>query len=1096
MTNIYTRNSFNLIEHQLLNYMHFILFGIKKEFQKISNPQIIHYTTKDGKLKCKEIFLDIQNIQYEKEKFSIEECKWQQKTYGINLLLPIYFKKKNKIIKQNLFLGTIPLISSYGSFIITGTERTLINQFIKKAGIYYKQDQNKNQTFSSIGIISSTNIWTNLILYSIENVKKELFISIPKSLHLIETLSSLKIKSSNDFFEIPFYYILYSLGLNILEIKKLYNDLNIPLNIKNILSGKSSQYKLLNKILFDDIFGIFCLNPEGRLQINSKLNINGTDLNVTIKDILIILNQIILPEFKSENIDTLTNKKLRTSGDLLQYAFYKNKIRIENEVKNLIQKLIINSIKSIKSKSTILSDIFNDFFKSTVLSQLTDQINSLSTIVHGRKISLFGPNGLNKDHISVKIRDVHESQFGRVCPIETSEGQTAGLISTLTSQGRVSIFGDIMSPYALNLLKNTPIIYKSIFEEKNLYIGLPTLRLKARDTFIYAKQNYKYKNIEIKNIDQYTINGSQLTSLSTNLIPFLEHNDANRALMGANMLRQAVPLVYNQTPIVGTFYELIVAHNMNDSTKIFNEGQVLNASSNKIILKDFQGKKNIYHLKKNLKTNQNTIINEKSLIHTGEFTYSNQIITNSQSSKKNDIALGTNLLVAYMPWEGYNFEDAIVINENLILNDTLSSLHIEEISADIDLKVNKEILTKNLLTKSKFLCRNLNKNGIIKKGSYVYENDILLGRVISTYENNLPEFKLAEAILGEIKTEYHLKDKSIVVPSGVNGRVINIKILPKQKSSTSGQFKIIFTIAQKRKIEIGDKLAGRHGNKGIISKILSNSDMPVLKNGKTVDIILNPLGVPSRMNVGQLLEATLGLANLTLNKKVKIITFDEIISSKASNILVYNKTIEALKKNKETTEFNKALLSQKLLRDGRTSEFFDNPVTVGNSYIIKLIHLVEKKIHSRSIGPYTMITEQPLGGKAAEGGQRFGEMEFWALEAYGVNNIINELQTIKSDDINGRNDFYNSLVLNKIEKLPSFNTPESFFVLIKELNALGISLNFKEIFKNKIKEIDPISNIENSIYKNAVKNRENLFIKEKLHSKLHTDVKVLLNNFF
>lgn len=1096
MTYIYTRNSFNLIEHQLLSYMHFILFGIKQEFQKIQNPQIIHYTTKDGKLKCKEIFIDINNINYEKEKISIEECKWQQKTYGINLLLPIYFQKKNKIIKQNLSLGTIPLLSSHGSFIITGTERILINQFIKKAGLYYKQEELKNQKRSTVGIISSTNIWTNITLHSNNLNEKELFISIPKSLHLIENLSSFSIKSSSDFFEIPFYYILYSLGLKLNEIQEIYNKFNLTLNKKFLLLGKKIHYNLLYKILYDENFGIFCLNPEGRIQVNNKLNLKSQENYITLFDIFTILTKITVPEFKSENIDILSNKKLRTSGTLLQYILSKNKIKIETEIQNNIQKIILNNKKAYSLKSTLFTELFNDFFKSTILSQLADQINSLSTIVHTRKISLFGPNGLNKDHISVKIRDVHDSQFGRVCPIETSEGQTAGLISTLTSQARVSLLGEIHSPYSLNLLSNNSIIYKSIFDEKNLNICLPINKKKKLNENIYSKKNSKYQNIEIKNTDLFTINGSQLTSLSTNLIPFLEHDDANRALMGANMLRQAVPLVYNQTPIVGTFIELLVAHNMNTSIKSFFEGTILNSTSNKILIKDTQGQKSIYKLKKNRKTNQNTILNEKSLVYTGENIYSNEILTNSQSSKKGDIALGTNLLVAYMPWEGYNFEDAIVINENLILNDTLSSLHIEEIVADIDLKTNKEILTKELLNRSKFTCRNLKRNGLIKKGSYVFENDVLLGRVVSNLENNLPEFKLAEAILGNIKTEYGLKDKSIIVPAGMDGRVIDIKILPKQKSSFNSQFKLIFTIAQKRKIEIGDKLAGRHGNKGIIAKILPNVDMPLLKNGKTVDIILNPLGVPSRMNVGQLLEATLGLANLTLNKKVKIITFDEVIINKASNTLVYNKSIEALKKEKNISEFQKKILSQKLLRDGRTSEFFDNPITVGNSYIIKLIHLVEKKIHSRSVGPYTMITEQPLGGKAAEGGQRFGEMEFWALEAYGVNNIINELQTIKSDDINGRNDFYNSLILNKVDKLPIFNIPESFFVLIKELNSLGISLNFKNIFNNKINKVNPINDIENSIYDKAVKSRENLFIKKETYSKLQKEIKLLLNNIF
>jgi DNA-directed RNA polymerase subunit beta len=576
----------------------------------------------------------------------------------------------------------------------------------------------------------------------------------------------------------------------------------------------------------------------------------------------------------------------------------------------------------------------------------------------------------------------------------------------------------------------------------------------------------------------------QIVSLATALIPFLEHDDANRALMGSNMQRQAVPLLYTQKPIVGTGLEVNCLLDSEMVIKSYSEGLVHFSSSAVVIIKDINDQKIKYFLKKYLRSNQETCINQKPIVWKNESIFSGQIIADGPSTNDGELALGHNLTIAYMPWEGYNYEDAIVINERIILDDCLTSIHIEEYETHFTYSVNgSEKLTNNLPHLTKYIRRHLTKEGIVKVGSYVKEHDILVGKLTPCEEDPSPEAKLLRALYEQKNPNY--RDTSLKVAHGAEGRVIDVRVtsttlLTKEENVISTTCEIIrIYIAQIRKIQVGDKLAGRHGNKGIISRILSKQDMPYLPDGTPIDILFNPLGVPSRMNVGQVFECLLGFAGEKLGKRYKITPFDEIYGKESSRILVNQKLKEVAIKNNIPWIFNSYYPGKILLRDGRTGEYFDNPITVGKSYILKLIHLVEDKIHARPTGPYSMITEQPLAGKSQKGGQRFGEMEVWALEAYGCANTLQELLTIKSDDIDGRNDMYESLLVRRNVEKPNPSIPEAFLALIRELNALGLDFSIKKLeggfySSTKIVDIekDIFHDIENRLKLRALLSRK------------------------
>lgn len=941
------------------------------------------------------------------------------------------------------------------------------------------------------------------------------------------------------------------------ELESLYH----PSGLKTFSIGKAGRYRV-NKRL--------------------DLNLPDSAVFLTVHDLIAITNVLLDFRYLAstqleDDIDHIKNKQIRSVGELLQLHFKTGLIRMLAKARKLLglypemnedflypeededlfsseaeeneaayKHFTINDYFDSDKNIEDLSDIFIDdqnqnansyarlasafnpqiisseikrFFTTSEISQFFDQTNALSGITHKRRISVFGPNGLQRDHVSTAVRDIHPSQYGRICPVETSEGHNAGLVTSIALLGQIASLGWIEAPYFYaengHIFSREMPVFISPQAESKLTVSFDSIALQKNQTILTeyssAKEDYLFATVKSKAVNFLSVSPFQILSAATTLIPFLEHNDANRVLMGSNMQRQAVPLLFAQKPIVGTGLEAAIAFHSSMVVKSFCSGFVLGVNAAEIIVQDVASSQKIYYpLQKNYCSNQETSINQKPAVWPGEWVFFNQIISDGPSIVDAELSLGRNLLVAYMPWEGYNYEDAIVINQRLLDEDCLTSIHIGEYETFLNSSVDElysEILTADVPEASAWLCRHLDsRSGIAKVGSYVREYDILVGKKVAeeadsstqmaifldalqTGEKTQMFFKkrdTSEDIFSsndmvpwvkkdtdkkkrktsKIQTsniEYDENDETIIAyiyrnvslcaPRGTHGtvietRLINLSTLPADDSNLEnyryGELVRVF-IATARKAQLGDKLAGRHGNKGIISKILSSRDMPHLPDGTPIDILLNPLGVPSRMNVGQVFEGLLGLAGEKIGCRFKVSPFDEAYGEEASRTLVNKKLKEAARNTTLEWLFNPSHLGKIFLKDGRTGEYFDNPITVGKSYILKLIHMVEDKIHARATGPYTVLTEQPLAGKANFGGQRFGEMEVWALEAFGCSNILQELLTIKADDIDGRNDMYLSLSSVKNVSKPSPNISETYLVLIRELNALGLEFSLKKI---------------------------------------------------
>jgi len=676
-----------------------------------------------------------------------------------------------------------------------------------------------------------------------------------------------------------------------------------------------------------------------------------------------------------------------------------------------------------------------------------DQTNPLAELTHKRRLSVLGPGGITRDRAGFAVRDIHPSQYGRICPIETPEGPNAGLIGSLSTYGRVNSYGFIETPFYKvedgKVLQNSYPVYLDATAEDNcrLAAGDVDLGLNGiiQDKIIPVRHRQDLINILSTEVDYIAVSPIQVVSLATSLIPFLEHDDANRALMGSNMQRQSVPLLYPEAPLIGTGLEGQTARDSGMTLLSACYGKVTQISTGKILIKDKENNIFTYNLTKYQRSNQDTCINQRPFVSINEKVMTGQIIADGASTEGGELSVGQNIIVAYMPWEGYNYEDAFVISERLLYDDLFTSLHIEKFEIDIrQTKLGMEEVTRDLPNTSEGSLINLDENGIVKIGTWVTAGDILVGKLTPKGESDYPpEGKLLRAIFGEKSRD--VRNTSLKLPHGTSGRVLDIKIFSRNNRDDlpPGTDEILKVyIAQTRKIQIGDKMAGRHGNKGIISKILPRQDMPYLPDGTPVDMMLNPLGVPSRMNVGQIFETLLGLAAENLNTRFKVVPFDEMYGAEASRALVNKKLKEAA--TDKPWLFSNQHPGKMVLKDGRTSQFFENPITLGFSYMLKLVHLVDDKIHARSTGPYSLVTQQPLGGRAQQGGQRLGEMEVWALEAFGAAYTLQELLTIKSDDMQGRNETLNAIV--KGLPIPRPGIPESFKVLMRELQALCLDV--------------------------------------------------------
>jgi DNA-directed RNA polymerase subunit beta len=903
------------------------------------------------------------------------------------------------------------------------------------------------------------NINTNSYKYPLKNQEDEIIIQLDK------------INKK------PILYLLKEMGFTDQEIYQnlQYSDFfyfTKPLLITSKENNQPLSRFFLNSRYFKNISEFsrifdpdyYRLGRVGRFKINNRLNlkINHRLQTITYEDIFAIIDKLInltISKTVQDDIDHLKNRRVKSVGELLQNLIRIGFQRLTRTLRNQTNKIKPNQLLTFD----ILDATVREFFGSSQLSQYLDQTNPLSSLTHKRRISGLGPGGFDRDRISFSVRDIHPSHYGRICPIETPEGQNVGLISSLTSCARVNKSGFLETPFwrVLNgkVIKTGQPIYLTADIEDFYKIAPADLVTNNENYLLNNVIPVRYKqdffNVPPHEVDFIAISPIQVVSIAASLIPFFEHDDANRALMGSNMQRQAVPLILPQKPIVGTGLENQIATDSGMTLNAKESGIVNSVTANKIVLKNNNGKEFAYKLQKYLRSNQQTCINQRPIVWKGEVVKSGQILTDGPAIINTELSLGQNVLIGYMPWQGYNFEDAILISERLIFDDIFTSIHIERYKIEIDRNSEtSETITNDIPNLSSDETKNLTSDGIVIVGTFVKPNDILVGKIISNNTSEqLPESKLLRAIFGT--KAKGVKDNSYRMPTGEYGRVIETVIVNRRKKLTYQSNKIYVFLAQIRKIQVGDKIAGRHGNKGIVSRILPRQDMPFLPDGTAIDIILNPLGVPSRMNVGQLYECLLGLAGDKLNSRFKILPFDEMYGLEISRILVNKKLRQASILKNQSWIFNPYAPGKMVLVDGRSGIEFENPVTIGNAYMLKLIHLVDNKMHARATGPYSLVTQQPLRGKAQNGGQRFGEMEVWALEGFGAAFTLKELLTIKSDDMQGRNETLNAII--KGQQLPKFGIPESFKVLLNELRSIGIDMSTYKIDKfssNKKYEVE------------------------------------------
>nr|WAK84838.1 beta subunit of RNA polymerase [Amicula sp. isolate GU52X-4 cfCalB7] len=889
----------------------------------------------------------------------------------------------------------------------------------------------------------------NAYRYPLKNQEDEIIIQLDKMnqkpiLFLFKEmgLTDLEIYQSLQYCD--FFYFNKPLFINSKDFNQPLSRFNLDLSYFKNISDFSR--------IFDPIY--YRLGKVGRLKLNNRLNlkVNKRLQTITYEDIFAIIDKLInltISKTVQDDIDHLKNRRVRPVGELLQNLFRVGFQRLTRKVRNQTNKIDSSQLLNFN----ILNATVREFFGSSQLSQYLDQTNPLSSLTHRRRISGLGPGGFDRDRISFAVRDIHPSHYGRICPIETPEGQNVGLIASLTTCARVNKSGFIETPFwrVINgkVIKTNQPIYLTAHLEDFYKIAPADVGTNKENYLIKNVIPVRYKqdfiNVTPSEVDFIAILPIQIVSVAASLIPFFEHDDANRALMGSNMQRQSVPLILPQKPIVGTGLENQIATDSGMTLNAKSSGTVKLVTANKIVIKIDSKKKQTYILQKYLRSNQQTCINHRPIVWKGEKIKSGQILTDGPAIISNELSLGQNILVGYMPWQGYNFEDAILISERLVYDDIFTSIHIERYKVEIDANSEtSERITKNIPNLTQSEINHLNDDGIVLVGTFVKPGDILVGKVVSNNTSDqLPESKLLRAIFGA--KAKGVKDNSYRMPDGEYGRVIETVTFNRRTKATYKFEKIYIFIAQIRKIQVGDKIAGRHGNKGIISRILPRQDMPFLPDGTPVDILLNPLGVPSRMNVGQLYECLLGLAGDKLNSRFKILPFDEMYGLEISRILINKKLRQASIIKNESWLFNPYAPGKMLLIDGRTGKEFENPVTVGNAYMLKLIHLVADKMHSRATGPYSLITQQPLRGKAQHGGQRFGEMEVWALEGFGAAFTLKELLTIKSDDMMGRNETLYAIVKGK--KIPKFGIPESFKVLLHELRSIGLDMSTYTIEK-------------------------------------------------
>ncbi|WP_449241295.1 DNA-directed RNA polymerase subunit beta [Desulfoscipio gibsoniae] len=1046
----------NLIEVQRNSYVWFLSAGLREVFHDISPIQ--DFT---GNL-----VLEFLDYNLGKPKYGVEQCKERDVTYAAPLRVKVRLinKETGEVKEQEVFMGDFPLMTDKGTFIINGAERVIVSQLVRSPGVYFAETHDPSgKKLYGATIIPNRGAWLEFET----DVNDQLHVRIDRTRKITATVLIRALGYGSNIMITD----LFNENIHIQETLARDNtdsteDALVEI-YKRLRPGEpptvDSARSLLETLFFDP--KRYDLAVVGRYKIQKKLkhgvlyrypesDSQETEFDpylkadvpkerefireLTAQDIIETVNYLLRlmeGEGQVDDIDHLGNRRLRSVGELLQNQFRIGLSRMERVVR---ERMTIQDVDVITPQVLInirpVVAAIKEFFGSSQLSQFMDQTNPLAELTHKRRLSALGPGGLSRERAGFEVRDVHHSHYGRMCPIETPEGPNIGLIGSLSCYARINKFGFIETPYRKvdreNKRVTGEIIYLTADEEEDQVIAQANAPLNDDDYFVDARVNARHGSeilvAPVEQVDYMDVSPKQVVSVATALIPFLEHDDANRALMGANMQRQAVPLLRTDAPLVGTGIEYKAARDSGVVKLAGNSGVVERVTAAEIVIRTDDNRSEKYKLLKFDRSNQGTCINMRPIVSKGERIAAGQVIADGPSTDNGELALGRNILVAFMPWEGYNYEDAILISEKTVKQDYFTSIHIEEYECDArDTKLGPEEITRDIPNVGEEILKDLDDRGIIRVGAEVRPGDILVGKVTPKGETELTaEERLLRAIFGEKARE--VRDTSLRVPHGEAGKVVDVKVFARDNGDElpPGVNQLVRVyIAQKRKISEGDKMAGRHGNKGVVARILPEEDMPFLPDGTPIEIVLNPLGVPSRMNIGQVLETHLGWAARALGIHVATPVFNGALEED----IVAQLERAGLPANGKMT-----------LYDGRTGEPFDSSITVGYVYMLKLAHLVDDKIHARSTGPYSLVTQQPLGGKAQFGGQRFGEMEVWALEAYGAAYTLQEILTVKSDDVVGRVKTYEAIV--KGENVPEPGVPESFKVLIKELQSLGLDV--------------------------------------------------------
>ncbi len=1044
----------NLIEAQTTSYQWFIREGLRELLDEV-NP-VSDFTGKDMELSFGEYYLD-------EPKYDEKTSKAKNISYEAPLRSKVKLLNKHtgEVKEQEVYLGDMPLMTDRGTFVINGVERVVVSQLIRSPGVFFTMDYQKGRRLFGAKIIPNRGAWLEMetdfdgaIWVKIDRKRKVAITSLLRAFGMSGDADIIKTFADVNNGEINYIEATIekdaakNQGDGFLEVYKRIRP--------GDLASVENARQMIEAMFFN--FDRYDFGKVGRYRLNQRLEIESPNDEehriLRPEDLILIIKEIIRlnndPMAIPDDIDHLGNRRVRCVGELVQNKFRAGLARLVRNIKDRMSTsdlAIVVPGQLINSRPVAAA--VKEFFASSQLSQFMDQVNPLAELEHKRRLSAMGPGGLTRERAGFEVRDVHQSHYGRICPVQTPEGPNIGLVNHLSCYARINEYGFIETPYRKVVLKNgKPYVTKDIeylnaTVEDRKAVAHADIEMDEEGFILEGKVEARVKGtpsmIEAEKVDFIDVSAKQCISVATALIPFLEHDDAHRALMGSNMQRQAVSCVVPQSPLVGTGLEDKAAADSGQVVLAQKDGEVAEVDADHVAVKSKnpsgKSEKKSYVLQSFERSNAFTCMNQIPRVSRGQKIKKGQLLADGASTDNGELALGQNILVALMPWEGANFEDAIIISERLLRDDRYTSIHIEDFSVDVrDTKLGPEVVTRDIPNIGEERLKNLDDMGIIHIGAEVSSGDILVGKISPKGEGDLtPEERLLRAIFGEKSKD--VKDTSLYLPHGEHGKVVDIKIFSREQGDKlpAGVIQQIqVSVAQLRKVAVGDKLAGRHGNKGVISRIASVEDMPFLPDGTPVDIILNPLGVASRMNIGQILEAHLGWAAARLGYKVA------------------SPSLAGISEEDIRKELRKAGLPEDgkiRLINGKTGEFFDQKTMVGFMYIMKLNHLVEDKIHMRSIGPYSLITQQPLGGKAQFGGQRFGEMEVWALEGYGSAYTLQEMLTIKSDDVLGRSKAYESII--KGEPIKNPNVPASFNVLVSELKGLCLNV---ELLEERVRE--------------------------------------------